>query len=164
MNSTALWTVVGIIIIAALGFWAYSAQAPAPAPATSVTVEQPAGEQPGTGAGASAGVDVGVGDSSASILYTANGFSPQEITVRRGATVTWRNQGGGNMWVGSAQHPTHVVYSGTTLAEHCDDAVDVSFDQCGNGNSYSFTFDKVGTWGYHNHSNASHFGRVIVTE
>lgn len=165
MNSSALWVVVGILVIAGLGYWAYTAQAPAPA--TNVNVETPAATNPGstdTGVGAGAGVDVGIGDASATVTYSASGFSPQEIAIKRGGTVTWNNSGGGAMWVASAQHPTHTTYSGTTLAAHCDDATDTSFDQCAAASTYSFTFDKVGTWPYHNHSNSSHFGRVIVTE
>jgi hypothetical protein len=30
------------------------------------------------------------------------------------------------------------------------------------GESYQFTFNKVGTWQYHNHRNAAHSGVVIV--
>ena len=169
MNSSALWVVVGIIVVAGLGFWAYSAQTPAPATninETPATTGAPQGTQSdtGTGVNATVGVDVGVGDASASVTYSASGFSPQEMTVKKGGTVTWTNTGSGPMWVASAQHPTHTVYSGTTLAQHCGDATDTSFDQCKVGSTYSFTFDKAGTWAYHNHSDASKFGRVIVTE
>ena len=116
--------------------------------------------------GVSAGVDVQVSTvpASASITYGSNGFSPSEVTIKKGGTVTWTNSTGGNMWVASAMHPAHTAYSGTTLAQHCDDATDVSFDQCKNGNTYSFTFNKAGTWAYHNHSGASQFGKVIVVE
>ena len=172
MNSSALWVVIGLIVIAGLGWWVYSTQMPAAAPGTNVQVNTPASATPGApaqggagaGASAGAGAGIGVGDASASVVYTASGFSPAEITVKKGTRVTWINQGGEGMWVASAQHPTHTTYSGTTLAAHCDDATDISFDQCQNGGTYSFTLDKVGTWGYHNHSNASHFGRVVVTE
>lgn len=177
MNSSALWAIVGIVVLAGLGFWVYSMQTPAPATDVTVNTETPANTTGtgatsttgGTGVGVDASADVGIGDASqapmsASVSYTSSGFSPSPVTIKKGGTVTWTNNGGGNMWVGSAQHPTHTTYSGTTLAEHCDDATDVSFDQCKNGTTYSFTFTKVGTWGYHNHSNAQHFGRVIVVE
>lgn len=101
---------------------------------------------------------------SATVSYSANGFSPSSVTIKVGGTVTFVDQGTGKMWVASAQHPTHTAYSGTTLSEHCDDAADVSFDQCKNGPTYSFTFNKAGTWRYHNHSQASHFGSVTVVE
>lgn len=99
------------------------------------------------------------------IIYTDAGFSPSTLTVKAGDTVTFKNQSSGGMWVGSAMHPTHIVYSGTSLKEHCPDDTNASFDECqsvSNGESWSFTFTKIGTWGYHNHANASKFGKVVV--
>ncbi|MBC7836439.1 hypothetical protein H7X87_01530 [Acetobacteraceae bacterium] len=100
----------------------------------------------------------------ATVTLNSSGFSPKSVTVKKGGTVTWTNGGSGSMWVGSASHPTHTAYSGTTLQEHCADGDNDSFDQCENGTTYSFTFDKVGTWNYHNHSNSSQFGSVVVAE
>ncbi len=97
--------------------------------------------------------------------YTSAGFAPAAITIKKGDTVTFTNSSGASMWVASAVHPTHEVYNGTTRAEHCTPGVaSASFDQCENGATYSFKFDKAGTWGYHNHSRAAHFGQVIVVE
>src|SRR3989344_267954 len=45
------------------------------------------------------------------VIYTDQGFSPLSVTVPLGTTVTFVNQSGGSMWVASAMHPTHVVYS-----------------------------------------------------
>lgn len=97
--------------------------------------------------------------------YTASGFSPSNVTVKSGDTVRFVNESDTNMWVGSAMHPTHEVYDGTNLQTHCATGATPSFDACRNmtrGQSYSFTFTKKGSWGYHNHSQASHFGRVVV--
>jgi len=67
------------------------------------------------------------------------------------------------MWVASAVHPTHTLYAGTSLSEHCGNgAANDSFDQCDAGDDYSFTFKKTGEWKYHNHVNASQTGTVIV--
>lgn len=125
-----------------------------------------------TGLGVGVTVDAGTGGSSeegaapmnASVTYSASGFSPNTVTIKVGGTVTWHDDGTGRMWVASAQHPTHTAYSGTTLQQHCSDTTDVSFDECKNGSTYTFTFTKPGTWNYHNHSQASHFGTVIVEE
>jgi plastocyanin len=57
------------------------------------------------------------------------------------------------VWTASDEHPAHTIYP--------------EFDQktvAGRGNEYSFKFEKVGTWGFHNHANASHVGKIIVTE
>ena len=87
------------------------------------------------------------------------------LTIKVGDTVTWKNQSTQANWVGSAMHPNHILYSGTTLQEHCPDVDNSDFDQCQadkNGDSWSFTFKKAGTWGYHNHMNVKHFGKIIV--
>ncbi|MCX6788167.1 MAG: hypothetical protein NT108_03335 [Candidatus Kaiserbacteria bacterium] len=96
------------------------------------------------------------------VIYGPNGFSPATITIKKGDTVTFLNQGGDEMWVASGPHPTHEGYSGTTKSQHCPDTAGVAFDQCSVGTTYSFTFQKTGTWGYHNHGNASDKGIVIV--
>ncbi len=66
------------------------------------------------------------------------------------------------MWVASNQHPTHTLYAGTALSEHCPDGSALAFDQCHTGTTYSFKFDKAGTWQYHNHSNSSEGGAITV--
>jgi plastocyanin len=99
----------------------------------------------------------------ASVTYNGTSFSPQSVTVRKGGTVTWTSTAG-NMWVASARHPDHTVYAGTTRQQHCPDTAGVAFDQCATGTTYSFKFDKTGTWNYHDHINASAFGSVVVVE
>lgn len=96
------------------------------------------------------------------ITYTDNGFEPASVTVALGTTVVFVNEGSGQMWVGSDIHPTHSLYHDTTLRDHCPDTEGVAFDQCGIGKTYSFTFEKTGEWGYHNHINALHTGTVVV--
>lgn len=88
-----------------------------------------------------------------SVSYGADGFSPKSLTVKKGTSVRWINKGNGSMWVASAVHPTHQLLPG--------------FDQLksvGNAGAYEYTFDKVGTWKYHNHVNPSDTGSVVVTE
>ncbi|MSR78540.1 MAG: hypothetical protein EXS59_00105 [Candidatus Taylorbacteria bacterium] len=96
------------------------------------------------------------------IAYSDKGFSPSMVTIKSGDTVTFVNQSGEAMWIGADEHPTHTQYSGTKLREHCPDTAGVAFDQCSRGKEYSFTFNKIGSWGYHNHSNASMTGVVVV--
>lgn len=99
----------------------------------------------------------------ATITYNGDSFSPQEVTIAKGGTVTWVNSSGGKMWVASAQHPSHTVYAGTSRQEHCPDTSGAAFDQCaGETGNYSFIFQKAGTWGYHDHLNSNLFGKVIV--
>jgi plastocyanin len=87
------------------------------------------------------------------VSYTASGFQPHSITIKKGQTVTWTNKDSDELWVASNPHPTHTDYPG--------------FDELKSiptGQTYSFTFTKVGNWGYHNHLNPSQQGIVVVTE
>jgi len=100
------------------------------------------------------------------VAYTDQGFSPTSVSVPLGTTVTFVNQSSRGMWVASAKHPDHTVYSGTSLSQHCPDTANSAFDECtavASGSSFSFTFNKEGTWKYHNHVDATQFGTVIVT-
>lgn len=96
------------------------------------------------------------------VIYTDNGYSPSTLTIKRGETITFKNQSSGSMWTASAIHPTHRLYGGTSLDEHCPDTAGAAFDQCSAGNTYSFTFTKSGTWRYHNHLSPSDTATIIV--
>jgi plastocyanin len=174
MKSAVIW-IVGLLIVIAGGYWYWTNYYQTPASETANNTEQgtdvsnsntQTGENSSEGGGVNVGVDVGVDSSptTATVTLTSSGFTPKSVTIKKGGTITFKNESSGNMWVASAQHPTHTVYSGTTLQDHCDDATDTSFDQCKNGSTYSFTFDKTGTWNYHNHSVNDQFGTVVVVE
>ncbi|OGY91474.1 MAG: hypothetical protein A3B31_00565 [Candidatus Komeilibacteria bacterium RIFCSPLOWO2_01_FULL_53_11] len=153
MNRNVIGIIAVIVVIG--GGWYMLRGAPTAAPILPVT-ETPAGT------GATTTTATGV-----TVAYTNQGFSPTSVTVPLGTAVTFINQSSGNMWVASAAHPTHTVYSGTSLNQHCPDTTNSTFDECvavTSGNSYSFTFNKVGDWKYHNHANASQTGTVIVTD
>ncbi len=99
------------------------------------------------------------------VIYTDSGFSPNTLRIKLGETVTFKNQSSRAMWPASDHHPTHRLYSGTSLAEHCPDTEGTAFDACTGiqpGNSWSFTFNKKGTWPYHDHLNPSFTGTIIV--
>src|SRR6185436_6078649 len=102
----------------------------------------------------------------AAVTYTASGFSPATVTVKKGGTVTFTQQGGSSMWVATGPHPAHTGYDSTSRTAHCTSSYTGAkpFDQCASGASYSFTFDKVGTWPYHDHMDATNFGKVVVVE
>ncbi len=99
------------------------------------------------------------------ITYTDSGYSPNSITIKKGETVIFKNQSSISMWPASAMHPTHGAYSGTSLDEHCPDTANSSFDACTGilpGVSWSFKFDKIGNWKFHDHLNSESFGSIIV--
>lgn len=95
------------------------------------------------------------------VAYTDSGFEPRSVTIQEGQTVRFVNQSSRGMWIGSDSHPTHTLYPVTSES----DCLGSSFDTCEslqNGESWEFTFGEVGSWGYHNHVQASHRGTVIV--
>lgn len=87
----------------------------------------------------------------ATVIYSDDGFSPKEISVKVGQTVQFVNENSGNMWVASDDHPTH-----KKLPE-LDNKEAVK-----NGESYKFIFTKEGEWGYHNHIKPTAVGVIIV--
>lgn len=99
------------------------------------------------------------------VTYMDSGFVASTLNIKVGDTVTFKNGSSQAMWVASAMHPTHMVYGGTSLTEHCPDTAGVAFDACTGtqpGSSWSFTFTKAGSWKYHNHLNPQHFGAIVV--
>ena len=85
------------------------------------------------------------------VNYTANGFEPSSMTISIGETITFVNETEKSMRVASDPHPAHTdlsVFDEKTGVEK--------------GKSYSFTFEKKGTWGYHNHLSARDKGTIIV--
>lgn len=97
------------------------------------------------------------------VTHTTDGFSPETVEVSVGDTVRWKSDTD-NMWVATDVHPSHTVYSGTSLGDHCPDTDGNDFDQCETSNTYTFTFEQAGEWKYHNHVQSSQAGTVIVTE
>jgi plastocyanin len=99
------------------------------------------------------------------ITYTDSGYSPREITITRGGTVTFKNQSSKEMWPATAIHPTHTIYPGSDIAKCNTPEGKGMFDACGPvalGGSWSFVFNEVGTWGFHDHLNVSSTGRIAV--
>jgi len=104
-------------------------------------------------------------NSAAIIVFSDSGFSPNTISIKKGDTVTFKNSSSFDFWPASGIHPTHTVYSGTTLQEHCPDNAGVAFDACSGippGSSWSFKFERTGNWNYHDHLHAKFSGEIIV--
>ncbi len=85
------------------------------------------------------------------VTYTDSGFSPAVLSITVGTTVTFVNQSSGMMWVASNPHPIHTDLSGF------DEKMAVP-----NGGTYSYTFVKIGQFGFHNHVNPSKVGVITV--
>ena len=101
------------------------------------------------------------------ITYSVDGFTPAKVTIKKSDKVTWKNNSAIQMWPATAMHPTHRIYPGSGI-EKCGTPEATSiFDACKGivaGGSYSFTFDEIGTWNYHDHLTLGKYGSVVVEE
>ena len=83
------------------------------------------------------------------IEISSSGFYPATLTIKKGGTVTWINKDTEKHWPASAMHPTHTVYPGSNI-EKCGTIEEEGiFDSCrglDTGESYSFTFNEIGSW------------------
>ncbi len=175
MDQKITWGIVIVIIVLLLaggGWWLMSGNTTSPVtPTTDNTTQTPSGQtgitnNPNQTNGGEITVDIGVtAPKTYTVTYTDSGYSPNALTIKKGDTVTFKNQSSSGMWTASAMHPTHTAYSGTNAQQHCPDPENNDFDECKSdapGTSWSFTFTKTGSFGYHNHSAASHFGKITV--
>lgn len=91
------------------------------------------------------------------VVYEGNsgrgGFSPQVLHIKKGKTVTFKNQSSLPLWVASNPHPLHTGYTGFD-----------SMKSLKSGETYSFTFNRIGSFGFHNHLHVSHKGTIVVEE
>ena len=93
------------------------------------------------------------------VTYNDEGFSPATLTVKAGTTVTFQNDSLEAFRPASADHPTHGVYPTT------GGCAGSTFDACKNvqpGDPWSFKFDEVGTWEYHDHLHPEDTGTITV--
>ncbi|XKT74458.1 MAG: hypothetical protein ACJKTH_03825 [Patescibacteria group bacterium UBA2163] len=86
------------------------------------------------------------------VLLTENGFSPTEITVAVGETVTFVNRSNKYFWPASDFHPTHEAYPEFDTQQALPP-----------GATWEFTFTESGLFKYHDHLAPFYFGIVRVT-
>lgn len=84
------------------------------------------------------------------VKVTADGFSPKEVTIKAGGTVTWMNDDSAAHTVNSVVHPTHQVYPPLNLGSIQP------------GEKKSLSFPTAGIYKYHDHLNPSLTGSVTV--
>jgi len=94
------------------------------------------------------------------IEITSSGFNPPELTINAGETVTFINKDTEPHWPASAMHPTHLLYPET------GGCIGSKFDACkelAQGETFSFAFNEIGAWKYHDHLKPGvYFGSVTV--
>lgn len=166
----ALSIIVILIVLAGIGYGAYALSTPAePAsnPNTSADQGSLSGQVVST---SSADTDSSTSTGNApaeltsvTVTYDGRSFTPATVHIQKGGTVHWVDTSS-EMWVASDPHPVHTGYDGTSRSQHCAPgyAGAAPFDECAPGTDFSFTFDKTGSWGYHDHLNDGAHGTVVV--
>lgn len=84
---------------------------------------------------------------------TKEGFEPKEMTVTQGDEVIFINNDDVDRWPASNYHPTHTLYPEFDPKRHIKP-----------GESWKFTFDKVGTWHMHDHLFPHMTATIVVLE
>ncbi|MEK6834736.1 MAG: hypothetical protein AABX61_00550 [Nanoarchaeota archaeon] len=101
------------------------------------------------------------------IEFTNGGLNPSDLIINQGDKITWLNKddSGTEYWPASAMHPTHTVYPGSDIKKCGTSEEKNIFDLCRGlkqGESFSFTFNEKGIWGYHDHLNPKLHGKITV--
>ena len=84
------------------------------------------------------------------ITYTDSGFSPAQVSVKVGDTVTFKNDSTKNIQVNSAPHPAHTQFP------------ELNIGSIAAGESKSVKLITVGTKKYHNHLSPGQNGTIVV--
>lgn len=87
------------------------------------------------------------------VSYTKDGYVPKLIEIPLGSKVIFTNSSDVPMWTASDPHPSH-----TDIAEF--DAL----KDYGKGETYTFQFNKSGTFSFHNHEKSLHRGIIRVVD
>lgn len=89
----------------------------------------------------------------AQVNITAQGFVPQTILVKKGSSVNWTNRDNKPHQIASDPHPTHSLLltlgKGKLLPA---------------GSSFTLTFDRTGTFTYHDEQNPLKFKGVVIVK
>jgi len=100
------------------------------------------------------------------ISFDGTGYVPSNLEISAGDMVTFENNSGSRItWPASVIHPTHTIYPGSSIGKCGTGEADTIFDACssvGPGDSYSFTFEEVGEWQYHDHLKPTNNGTITV--
>lgn len=94
---------------------------------------------------------------STTVSYTDAGFDKPKISVMIGTPITFVNKRVQRpMWVASNMHPEHLLYP------EFDQGRVLGYEPLPKDTTFTFTFNRKGTWEYHDHYDAAQQGTVIV--
>ncbi len=143
MSRNAVITVV-VVIVVILGGWYLLRPKPSVAPTPSTVTSTP------TETAAPTASEGAMMKGETAVTVTASGFSPKDVTIKAGDSVTWMNNDSAVHNVSSAIHPTHQVYPPLNLGN-----IEA-------GGKVSLKFPTAGTYKYHDHLSPSLTGTVTV--
>ena len=87
------------------------------------------------------------------IKITDNGFVPDKLSLKKGQKIYFLNSSGKDAWPASDPHPIHNNYPELDPKEPLRQ-----------NKAWAFQFEKIGTWGVHDHLWPSHRAILTVTE
>lgn len=87
------------------------------------------------------------------VVMDSSGFSPANLTIEVGDTVTFVNRDTRSRWPASGLHPTHLLCPGFDALE-----------PLAKGKTYAFTFREAKECPMHDHLIPSIRGKITVTE
>ena len=87
------------------------------------------------------------------MILSKEGYVPRDITIAAHDTIEFSTTEHVPFWPASNVHPTHRLYSEFDPKEPIPPS-----------ETWSFTFDKVGEWRYHDHIAPFHTGVITVIE
>jgi hypothetical protein len=85
------------------------------------------------------------------IELNEEGFTPKEVTILRGQSVTWKTTRDRQFWPASNLHPSHDIYPEFDPLEPIDP-----------DKTWTFRFDKIGIWQFHDHLSPYYRGIINV--
>ena len=150
MNGKILGIIVVVAVVLGLGFFLVKDQvvnttpSPSVKPTPEVTTDNVVTSTPSKGSPTVTQTEETM------ITLTSSGFSPASLTVKVGTKVNFINNSGSSATVDSNPHPVHTSFAPLNLGAFKDSG------------TLSITFDKAGTYGYHNHLNATQKGMIIA--
>jgi plastocyanin len=167
-----IYPIVGIIILFIGAFWLFKNQANNDKKAgttTPVISEVNGTTKASAGKSQQQALDTQTGNQQVekiTIRYSEDkGFDPKVIEISPGTTVTFTNESSRDMWPASNLHPTHTLYPNSSIKKCGTSEADRIFDSCGPvpaGESWSFVFEEIGSWSYHDHLKPSAGGSIVV--
>ena len=85
------------------------------------------------------------------VVLGEDGYVPAKLRISQGATVVFTSTQSWNFWPASNSHPAHDVYP------EFDPERPLTPDE-----KWEFTFEREGTWGFHDHLRSYYNGIIYV--